>query len=107
MACLEEALGDQEFVSNHVTQVKQGREQFARLFDELGLRFWPSQTNFVLVRVGEAAKFVQKMQRRGVLVRDSSANPGCDGCVRISIGTASQMDEVLPAIRAAIAEIRQ
>jgi histidinol-phosphate aminotransferase len=107
LACLEEALADQAFVSDHVAQVKQGRERLAQLFDELGLRFWPSQTNFVLVRVGVKAKtFVESMQRRGVLVRDSSANPGCDGCVRITVGTPRQMDGVLQAIREAIAESR-
>jgi histidinol-phosphate aminotransferase len=107
LACLEEALADQAFVSEHVAQVKQGREQLAQLFDELGLRFWPSQTNFILVRVGPLAKtFVESMQRRRILVRDVSASPGCDGCVRITVGTPSQMDGVLKAIREAIAESR-
>ncbi len=105
LACLEEALADQSFVSDHVAQVKQGRERLEQLFDELGLRFWPSQTNFVLVQVGATAKtFVESMQRRGILVRDSSSNPGCDGCVRITVGTPKQMDGVLQAIREAIAE---
>src|SRR5208337_4410048 len=108
LACLEEALADQAFVRDHVAQVKQGRERLAQLFDELGLRFWPSQTNFVLVRVGAQAKtFMEAMQRRGVLVRDSSASPGCDGCVRITVGTPKQMDGVLQAIREAIAESRR
>jgi histidinol-phosphate aminotransferase len=108
LACIEEALADQAFVRDHVAQVKQGRERLSQLFDELGLRFWPSQTNFVLVRVGAPAKtFVESMRRRGVLVRDSSENPGCEGCVRITVGTASQMDGVLRAIREAIAETRR
>ena len=107
LACLEEALADRAFVSEHVAQVKHGRERLAQLFEELDLRFWPSQTNFVLVRIGAKVKaFVKSMQRRGVLVRDSSANPGCDGCVRITVGTPQQMDGVLQAIREAIAEIR-
>ena len=105
LACLDEALADQDFVREHVANVKQGRDRLAQLFRELGLRFWPSQTNFVLVRVGEPVKpFVEAMQRRGIQVRDSSGNPGCKGCVRITVGTPSQMDEVLPAIREAIAE---
>ncbi len=108
LACLEEALADQAFVRNHVAQVKHGREQLEQLFDELGLRFWPSQTNFVLVRIGPAAKmFVESMRRRGILVRDSSANPGCEGCVRITVGTPSQMDGVVQAIRKSIAETRR
>jgi histidinol-phosphate aminotransferase len=108
LASLEEALADQSFVHHHVAQVKQGRERLTQLFSELGLRFWPSQANFVLVRVGTTAKvFVESMQRRGILVRDSSANLGCDGCVRITVGTPSQMDGVLQAIREAIVEVRR
>src|ERR1700686_3467970 len=105
LACLEEALADQTFVRDHVAQIRHGRDQLAQLFDELGLRFWPSQTNFVLVRVGALAKkFVDFMQRHGIVVRDSSANPGCEGCVRVTVGTPSQMDGVLRAIRKSIAE---
>jgi len=108
LACLEEALADQAFVSEHVAQVKESRERMAQLFNELGLRFWPSQTNFVLVRVGASAQtFVESMQGRGILVRDCSASAGCDGCVRITVGTPRQMDGVLPAIREAIAETRR
>ena len=108
LACLEEALADRSFVSEHVAQVKRGRDRLAQLFTELSLRFWPSHTNFVLVRVGAPAKtFVEAMQRHGILVRDSSANPGCEGCVRITVGTPQQMDGVLQAIREAIAETRR
>jgi histidinol-phosphate aminotransferase len=108
LACLEEALADQAFVRDHVAQVKQSRERLAQLFSELGLRFWPSQTNFVLVRVGTPVqRFAESMQRRGILVRDSSANPGCEGCVRITVGTPSQMDGVVQAIREAVAETRR
>ncbi|MFY9645353.1 MAG: histidinol-phosphate transaminase [Terriglobales bacterium] len=106
LACLEEALADRSFLSEHVAQVKRGREQLQELFDKLGLRFWPSQTNFVLVRIGPRVKiFVESMQARGVIVRDSSSNPGCEGCVRITVGTRKQMDGVLQAIREAIEEI--
>jgi histidinol-phosphate aminotransferase len=106
LACLEDALADQAFVSNHVVQVKQGRAQLAQLFGELRLRFWPSQTNFILVRIGQRSKnFVDAMQRRGILVRDSSSNPGCEGCVRITVAAAGQMDGVLIAIRESIEEI--
>ncbi len=107
MACLEVALGDRSFVSEHAAQVKRGREQLERLFAELGLRFWPSQTNFVLVRIGESVKaFFEAMRRRGILVRDSSGNPGCEGCVRITVGTPAQMDGVLTSVREAMAEVR-
>jgi len=107
LACLEEALADQKFVAEYVTQIKQGRERLVQLCDELGLRSWPSRANFGLVRVGPSADvFVAAMARRGVQVRDVSANPGCEGCVRITIATGPQMDGVLAAIRETVAEIR-
>jgi len=50
--------------------------------------------------------FVESIGRRGIQVRDSSAQPGCAGCVRITVGTPAQMDGLLQAIREAVAEIK-
>jgi histidinol-phosphate aminotransferase len=119
LACLEEALADQSFVRESVAQAKQGCRQIESLCKELELRFWPSSTNFVLVRVSENARcdpghisrasaaFVAAMHRRGVEVRDASFNPGCEGCVRITAGTSEQMPTLLQAIREALADLRQ
>jgi histidinol-phosphate aminotransferase len=107
LACLEEALADQAFVGEYVAQMKQGREQLAKLCAELGLRTWPSYTNFVLVRVGAGAEaFVAAMERRGIVVRNMSGSPGCEGCVRITVGMREQMDVVTQAMREALREGR-
>jgi histidinol-phosphate aminotransferase len=107
LACLEEALADQAFVLDYITQVKQGRDQIAELCQELGLQHWPSSANFVLVRVGKsAAPFVEAMQRRGIMIRDSSTSPGCAGCVRITVPTSEQMSGVLGAMRQTLKEVQ-
>ena len=38
------------------------------------------------------------MSAGGVLVRDRSSDPGCDGCVRITIGTGEQMREAIAVL---------
>jgi histidinol-phosphate aminotransferase len=107
LACLQEALADEAFVRDYVTQVKQGRQQIAKLCQELGLQCWPSSANFVLVRVGKnAGAFVEAMQRRGIMIRDSSASPGCAGCVRITVPTSQQMNGVLEAMRQTLKEVQ-
>lgn len=107
LACLEEALADQDFVRDYVTQVKQGREQIAKLCPELGLKCWPSRANFVLVRAGKnAGEFAQSMQCRGVMVRDSSLNPGCEGCVRITVPASQHMDGLLEAMHQTLKELQ-
>lgn len=107
LACLEVALADQAFVAEYVAQILEGRERLAALCGELGLHCWPSRANFLLLRVGKSCgAFVAAMRRGGVLVRDMSANPGCEGCVRITVATREQMDGVLRAMQEAVENIR-
>ncbi len=106
LACLPEALADQDYVRQYVAQVRQGREQLEQELRSLKLRFWPSHANFVLVRIGERHDaFVQAMRERGILLRDRSRDPGCEGCVRISVGLGGQTEQLIVALREAICEI--
>ena len=59
------------------------------------VRYWPTESEFCFgTDIGaEHQAFVTAMRTRGVLTRDRSADPGCDGCVRITIGTRQQMAE--------------
>ena len=103
LACLPEALADQDYVRQYVAEVRQGREQLEQELRSLKLRFWPSQANFVLVRIGERHDdFVRAMRERGILVRDRSRDPGCDGCVRISVGSKPQTERLIVALREAV-----
>jgi histidinol-phosphate aminotransferase len=64
-----------------------------------GIPYWISQANFVLARIGERhADFVTAMKKRGILVRDRSTDPGCDGCVRMTVGAAAHTDRLLQAL---------
>ena len=57
------------------------------------MRTWPSAANFVLMDIGAKHKeLVAAMRARGVLLRDRSADPGCDGYVRITIGVEEHDD---------------
>jgi histidinol-phosphate aminotransferase len=92
LACLSPALEDTAYLDWYVGEVLAARNEFEAALDVAGLRRWPSRANFILVDVGPRhAEFVRFMHGVGVLVRDRSADPGCDGCVRITIGTREQM----------------
>ncbi len=106
LACVPAALDDPEFVRNYVAQVKRGRKRLQDELSKLGVCFWPSAANFVLTCIGNLhSKFVTAMRTRGILVRDRSSDPGCDGCVRISVGTKEQMDRLLKALPEVLVEI--
>ena len=46
------------------------------------------------------------MHEAGVLVRDRSADPGCDGRVRITIGTRDQMQKAAVALNETLAALK-
>ena len=101
LAALTAALEDQTYLNWYVDQVKQARIEFLSGLTQLGVQYWPTEANFVLLDIGPAHKqFADAMRQAGILVRDRSADPGCDGCVRITIGTPEQMRPALAAIEA-------
>lgn len=100
LVCLPAALEDNAYLDWYVTEVKQARTYLLQSLDEIGLRYWPTQANFVLTDIGPLHKaFVSAMRERGVLTRDRSADPGCDGYVRITMGTIEQMKHGVRALR--------
>ncbi|HEX5236401.1 MAG TPA: histidinol-phosphate transaminase [Silvibacterium sp.] len=107
LACLPAALGDQPYIDWYVSEVLEARSDFTASLDRLGVRHWSSQANFVLIYIGtKHAEFSQAMRSRGVLVRDRSTDPGCNGCVRIAIGTREQTAQGAQAMQQALQEIR-
>jgi histidinol-phosphate aminotransferase len=96
LACLPAALKDQAFVQQYVAAVRRGCERLQAALLALRIRHWRSQGNFVLAYFGSnAPQLVKTMAGRGILVRDRSSDPGCAGCVRITVGTEEQMDRLL------------
>lgn len=91
LACLSAAMEDQAYIDWYVGEVLEARAEFTAALDRMGVRYWASSANFVLTSIGpKHAEFARAMREQGVLVRDRSADPGCDGCVRITIGTREQ-----------------
>ena len=107
LACLPPALGDTAYLDWYVSEVVAARAEFEAALDAAGLRRWPSRANFILVEIGAPhAEFVRLMRAGGVLVRDRSSDPGCDGRVRITIGTRDQMKQAIIVLNQTMAALR-
>ncbi len=106
LACLPAALEDQAYVDRYVSEVLAARAAFETALDAVHVRRWPSRANFILVEIGPRhAEFVRLMREAGVLVRDRSSDPGCDGRVRITIGTQEQMRQAAAALKQTMAAL--
>jgi histidinol-phosphate aminotransferase len=106
LAVLPEALEDQEYVAHYVAEVRSNRERLQRELGDLGLHYWPSYANFVLVRIGSAhAKFVRALRDRGILVRDRSSDHGCEGCIRLTVGTDEHTQSLIDVLREVLEQL--
>jgi histidinol-phosphate aminotransferase len=106
-AGLRAALADSGRLAWYVGQVEGSRRLVYALCDRLGLTYWESGANFVLVRVGDrAAEVVSTLAARGIFVRDRSGEPGCGGCVRITAGVVEHTQECLTALEEILCGVR-
>jgi histidinol-phosphate aminotransferase len=104
--CLSAAIEDETYLAWYVEQVRVGRERMMGGLAELGVPYFPSHANFVLMNIGPKHKeLVQAMRARGVLLRDRSTDPGCDGFVRITIGVEEHVTRGLDALKVCLDEI--
>lgn len=62
-------------------------------------RIYPSDTNYLLVETVNPALLMTLCEQAGIKIRDRSAVPGIEGCVRFSIGTPSQNEALLEVFR--------
>jgi histidinol-phosphate aminotransferase len=99
VAGLRAALEDTEFLRRYVDQVRVSREMVYAACRRLGLHYWESGANFVLVRIGpRAAEVVARLAERHIFVRDRTGDPGCEGCVRITAGVIEHTERCLSAV---------
>lgn len=106
LAVLPAALADTEYLDWYTAQVHRGRERMLAALAELGVRTWPSAANFVLMDIGPKHKqLCAVMREKGVLLRDRSSDPGCEGYVRITIGLEEHVVRGIEILRESLAAI--
>lgn len=88
------ALDDQEFIRNTVQSVNQQKEEIYSFFDSHSTKYVKSASNSILMILEserDAMDFTDSMLRQGVILRRVDAF-GLPNCIRITVGTESEMD---------------
>ena len=101
LAGMEKAMGLlRRDVAAEVSIIKAERKRMAEALAALPRvrKVWPSDANFLLVQVDDARGLYGELLDAQVIVRDRSRVLGCDGCLRITVGTKEENDKVLAVI---------
>lgn len=95
------ALDDREFTRMCVAKTRSGLRRLEEGCAGLGLRFVPSQANFLLVHVGDGARVFDALMRRGVIVRPLKLY-NLPEWIRVTAGTAEQNERFLRELAGAV-----
>ena len=101
LAAAEAALDDADFLARSFALNRAGMMQLTQGLDAMGLAHVPSKGNFLLVKVGDAARVNQALLQCGVIVRPV-ANYGLPEFLRVSIGLEAQNTRFLEALKASL-----
>ena len=84
-------------------QLKQLKEEKATLEKALKTLSWvenvyPSDANFLLVKVDDANKRYQMLLDQKIVVRNRHNQPGCENCLRFTIGTPAENEYLIKTL---------
>lgn len=98
-AALPAALEDREYYEWYLGEVRESKQLLYAVLRRAGVKFWPSDGNFVLAHFGDDLdRVIAGVAERGINIRDRSADPGCAGCARITAGVLDHTRQLMTAL---------
>jgi histidinol-phosphate aminotransferase len=96
-----EALSNINSVNNWTKTTVEQRDWLAKEIISLPIiqRVYPSDANFILVKMKDARKIYNHLTTKGIIVRDRSKVKLCDDCLRITIGTPEENKSLLESLK--------
>lgn len=96
-----QALQNTALVNNWIKETVNEREELAIALQSFPFveKIYPSDANFLLVKVKDANAVYQYLADKGIVVRNRSKDPLCDNCLRITVGTKAENIKLVEALR--------
>ena len=87
-------------VNDMITELVQMREALKGVFEKIPLieKVYPSDANFLLVKVKGAKNIYNYLLSKGIVVRDRSNVKLCDDCLRITVGSEQDNTALVDAL---------
>ena len=96
-----EALGNVEQVNSWIKETVEEREKLAAALSQIEQvhHITPSDANFILAKLEEPRELYNFLVNQGIIVRDRSKVELCEGCLRVTVGTAEENIKLVEAIK--------
>jgi histidinol-phosphate aminotransferase len=96
-----EALSKTEEINKQIRETVQQREWLKQELAQFSFvqKIYPSDANFLLVKMDDPKTVYNHLSSKGIVVRDRSSVSGCEGCLRITVGTSSENSLLISALQ--------
>lgn len=97
----EEVLSDITQLHQRVVLILEAREALMKAFAQLPIctKIYPTDANFFLAKVTDANAIYKYLVSKGIIVRNRTRVTLCQDCLRITIGTKNENEQLLKALR--------
>jgi len=97
---LLKALKETASVNERIQEIVTMRNLLAADLAKLSIvrKVYPSDANFLLVKIDNAKAVYESLLTRGIVVRDRSRIVLCDDCLRVTVGKKMENEELLRAL---------
>jgi len=98
---VQRSLREPAVMKGWVEKILRQREVLAGALASLPFvrRVYPSDANFLLVRMEDPRGVYRYLTAQGIIVRDRSSVPLCEGCLRITVGTEDENRLLMNALK--------
>ncbi|GAL64952.1 histidinol-phosphate transaminase [Algibacter lectus] len=97
-----ELLTFSDLAKNQINSILEERTELALELENVSFvsKIYPSDANFILAKVDDATKRYNQLVEKGVVVRNRTTQFGCEECLRFTVGTKEENQELIKVLKA-------
>jgi histidinol-phosphate aminotransferase len=97
-----ERISNYALIKSEIRFINESRENLIKQLLEVKFieKIFSTDANFVLIRVDDANKRYNQILEKGIVIRNRSSQALCDNCLRITIGTEIENEQLINTLNA-------
>ncbi len=94
-------MSQKDTVNEEIKNILNERTKLATALNDISIieNVYPSDANFILVRVDDANRRYQELISKGIVVRNRTNQPLCENCLRFTVGNMEENNLLIKALK--------
>jgi histidinol-phosphate aminotransferase len=96
-----ERLDDTAKIKSEIASIIRQREELLKVLLNVNFveKIYPTEANFILVKVDDANKRYDELIAKGIVIRNRTTQPLCDNCLRLTVGTEQENMKLIEVLK--------